>query len=278
MSLSNLPFRFLLLLSLAPLLNAVDVTIFYEQPLPPSFMQVICTNLPPGVCCSVPTVQQRNQTTGRIETKTATVLSLLFDKLVTGDIAAAWKRRDTVTEDPPITAQRQLNGCSTHIINTGHGPGVWWQNFFSIAAVPGIPADSFPPWMTAPEGDKKIGGGSYIRVPTIARPPDGMMANMLTMEGVLGLVYGGGQWFASDAARRVVARAKGGLTNFPKKGKRGIRSELKGTVYAQRPSGWVYPDKVKVNGTEYVGGGTNLVYESEDGQLLNLTSPNEGGG
>lgn len=40
----------------------------------------------------------------------------------------------------------------------------------------------------------------------------------------------------------------------------------------------VYPDKVEVNGTEYVGGGTNLVYESKDGRLLNLTSAKESGG
>ena len=276
--LSTLPLHLLLFLSLIPTLHAVDVTILYIDDNQPGLVHVTCTNLPPGVCCSVPTVQQRNPTTDRLETKTAPAKSLLFERLIVGDIAAAWKRRDPGPEDPPTAVQTELNGCSSRILNTGHGPGMWWQNYLPIAPIPRIPAYTRPDWLTGPRGDKDLGGGSYIRVPTIAQPPDGKMANILTMEGVLGLVYGGGQWFASAAAARVVARAQGGLATFPKKAKRGIRSELRGTVYAQAPSGWVYPDKVQVNGTEYFGGGTNLVYESKDGRLLDLTSAEESGG
>ncbi|KAG7006573.1 hypothetical protein G7Y79_00014g037480 [Physcia stellaris] len=229
--LSTLPLHLLLFLSLIPTLHAVDVTILYIDDNRPGLVHVTCTNLPPGVCCSVPTIQQRNPTTDRLETKTAPAKSLLFEHLIVGDIAAAWKRREPGPEDPPTAVQTELNGCSSRILNTGHGPAAGWED------------------------------GEYTH--------DG---------GVLGLVYGGSQWFASAAAARVVARAQGGLATFPKKAKRGIRSELKGTVYAQGPSKWVYPDKVQVNGTEYFGGGTNLVYESKDGRLLNLTSASESGG
>ena len=111
-------------------------------------------------------------------------------------------------------------------------------------------------------------------MPTIL-PPDGGVVKMLTMEGILGLSWGGGTWFANQAARDMLARGgSGGFVSGPipkVRSKRGIRSQEKGTIYAQGPQKWVWPDVVVVNGTEYKGGGGGLLYESE-GKMLNLTS------
>ena len=62
-----------------------------------------------------------------------------------------------------------------------------------------------------------------------------------------------------------------GSTTFPRT-RRGIRAGQKGTVYAQGPSKWVYPDMIEANGTNFTGGGASMVYQSIDGQVLNLTS------
>lgn len=175
-----------------------------------------------------------------------------FQHLLPGDIAAVWQVRYTEG------GWKSSAGCSSRIMQTGHGPGQWAYY--------------------APDTDWTAGGASYISVPTVV-PPDQGVAKVLTMEGILGLVWGGGKWFASEAARDMVARGgSGGLVGFPKtksKAKRGIRSGDKGTVYAQAPPNWVYPDLIEINGTKYFGGRGSLVYESQEGTVLNLTAASE---
>lgn len=122
-------------------------------------------------------------------------------------------------------------GRSSIVMQTGYGPGEW-----------GYEAPENAPRF-APHDYKAIGGASYLKVPTIV-PPDQGMVQILTMEGILGLVRGGGKWFASEAAANMVAReGSGGLVGSTPKStvKRGITSRLTGTVYAQGPSNEFFP-------------------------------------
>ena len=110
------------------------------------------------------------------------------------------------------------------------------------------------------------GGGSYISVGQMKLPPDARTASALLIEGIFGLVWGGGQWFASDAARR-----KFGSRGLQPKAKRGIVSEKKGTLFARPPVRWVNPDTIRFNGTEYmIVGGQDPVYKDSNGVSLDL--------
>ena len=78
----------------------------------------------------------------------------------------------------------------------------------------------------------------------------------------------------SEAAARLLDVAvRSGIT--PKsKSRRGIRSANKGNVLVGRPPRWIYPTFLSVNGTTYTDGGAgNLIYTSDGGAVLNLTSP-----
>ena len=205
---------------------------------------ISCEDQPPGICCRVP------ETMIYYGTYAFTATTVLFDRLLVGDIAASFPTRSGVGD--AFESMQSFTGCSTRIVGTGHGPGRWESRI---------------------DMDPGFGGASYISVPTFSGSIDQKTANMLTMQGILGLVWGGGKWFASDAAANALNRMiAGGSTTLPKS-KRRISSELKGTVYAQGPSSWVYPSMVEVNGTKYTGGVGNLMYTSIDGRVLNLTSP-----
>ena len=111
----------------------------------------------------------------------------------------------------------------------------------------------------APE-DNYFTGASYISVPAMVTDGGGGQSAWLQAEGVLGLVWGGGEWFAKGWSGPGATR---------RKRRRGIVSEEKGTVYATAPRSWVYPNSITVNGTEYTSGNTSaLEYASADGTRL----------
>ncbi|KAL8924982.1 MAG: hypothetical protein Q9172_002411 [Xanthocarpia lactea] len=169
-----------------------------------------------------------------------TAAEIEFQNLLPGDIAAVWARPG------PVFAPFNGNDCSTRVVLTRHGPGDL----------------SFTPT----EIGHEPGGGSYISVGQMKLPPDVSTASALLIEGILGLVWGGGQWFASEAARR-----KFGNRGLPSKVKRGIVSEKKGTVFVRPPVRWVNPDTIRFNGTEYTSvGGQDPVYKDSNGVLLDL--------
>ncbi|KAL8848050.1 MAG: hypothetical protein Q9221_006910 [Calogaya cf. arnoldii] len=170
-----------------------------------------------------------------------------FHNLLVGDIAAVWERPG------PVMRPRNGNDCSTRILHTGRGPGE-----FSYT----------------PEGRaNEPGGGSYISVGQMKLPPGASTASALLIQGIFGLVWGGGQWFGSAAAQK-----KYGSGGLKPKVKRGIISANKGTVYAQPPMRWVDPDPIQINGTEYKKlAGQDLVYQNGDGFTLKLTTMAPGG-
>lgn len=93
-------------------------------------------------------------------------------------------------------------------------------------------------------------------------PPREGDADWLGAEGMLGLVWGGGRWFAKG----VVSLAPRGL------GRRGVVRGAKGRAYIQAPRRERRPDVLVVGGTRYVdAGGAELRYENADGRVLNMT-------
>ncbi|KAI4237753.1 MAG: hypothetical protein LQ349_001613 [Xanthoria aureola] len=209
---------------------------------------VICRNLAPGVCCRRIWISYNDGATSQQQGIATTIE---FDNLLVGDIAAIWQRPG------PVSRPRNGNDCSTRILRTGHGPG----RFTS----------------TSEERAQEPGGGSYISVGQMKLPPGTSTASALLIQGIFGLVWGGGQWFGSAAATRKYGSG-GGRGLKPKKSRRGVvLSGNKGTVYASPPTRWVDPDLIRVNGTEYfwsavVAGPEELVYRDDDGVVLDLTS------
>lgn len=91
-------------------------------------------------------------------------------------------------------------------------------------------------------------GASYIEMPTVL-PPGEKISDWLDAEGVLGLAWGGGKWFSSPAASRLLGSAAGiGPKSMLR---RDVRSRAKGKVYAGRPRRWIYPSYIDFNGTRY---------------------------
>ncbi|KAL8897430.1 MAG: hypothetical protein Q9192_002574 [Flavoplaca navasiana] len=113
-------------------------------------------------------------------------------------------------------------------------------------------------------------GASYIDLPT-ALPPEEKVSRWLDAQGILGLVWGGGKWFSSPAASRLLGYD--GSISPKDRRRRDFRSSLGGTVYAGRPHHWVFPTYIDVNGKRYFAenGSDARVYKDLSGMLLNLT-------
>ncbi|KAI4169109.1 MAG: hypothetical protein LQ348_007350 [Seirophora lacunosa] len=181
----------------------------------------ICTNLLPGQCCQALPVPFTNYN------NPFDPGAVNFRNLMPSDIAAVWARRGNI------------RACSGVPIETRAGPGNWHHEA---------------------TGDERAYGASYITLPR-SLPPGETEANWLSAEGVLGLVWGGGRWFAKGAES--LGR---GLR------RRGVVSAEKGTVYSREPQRWRWPDVVVVNGTRYIDAGTaDFLYQSAEGQVVNMT-------
>ncbi|KAI4272299.1 MAG: hypothetical protein LQ337_005377 [Flavoplaca oasis] len=168
-----------------------------------------------------------------------------FQHLLARDVAAVWVPRSTTSSPTWIT------GCSGLLLESRNGPGEWyWHERL---------------WTTAY-------GASYITLPESV-PPDGATAKWLTVESLLGLAWGGGKWFASEAAKAYLERVAGGGAQGLSGGlvRRGIRSANKGQAYIGRPRRAVLPDVIEIGGQRFTGGGTTPVYQNGAGTLVNLT-------
>ncbi|KAL8785962.1 MAG: hypothetical protein Q9195_008426 [Heterodermia aff. obscurata] len=229
----HFPFPFLFSLFLLPN-PSTQVNVILRR-----FMDVRaeCTNLPPGICCRAP-ILPGEYAPGALHPPS----DINFRFLLPGDIAAGWKRRG------------DIHGCSGYPYSTAHGPG-------------NVHMNAWEPMRPMSE-DNYFTGASYISVPASLPAGVGGKSLWLQAEGVMGLVWGGGEWFAD------VTKVWGvpGATRR----RRGIISELKGTVYAVAPGRWVFPDEITVNGMVYVSGNTSaLDYVGGDGRRLRVLA--EGG-
>ena len=162
------------------------------------------------------------------------------------DIGAVWGARTT-----PEGNFR--TGCSGTVVDTRRGPGDWqWR---------GIETGS--EWRPAT-------GAQYVSLPK-RLPPDPAASRWMSMQGILEMAYGGGKWFTTPAAEKLCPPATGrpqkGL-----KGRRDIRSPLKGDLCIGPAPRWKYPELVVVNGSKYSDAGRgDLMYADANGNALDLT-------
>ncbi|KAI4264259.1 MAG: hypothetical protein L6R42_000624 [Xanthoria sp. 1 TBL-2021] len=204
---------------------------------PQTVVIATCPNIPPGQCCQAP---RHLHMLGS---------SINFSNLHIMDIAAVWAARSIMNHH---TTQAVIRGCSGTVTASGPGPGDWsWR----------ATADVLKDWQS------RAVGASYITLPATL-PPDPSTSKWLMAEGLLGLVWGGGKWFASPAAQDLLGR-RDSITSR-RAAPRGIRSALKGNVYARPPLRGRFPTRVQIDGTEYSHTGT-FIYADGVGNKINLT-------
>lgn len=206
----------------------------------PAGMTNICEDIPPGICCIAITFGNYCYFNPFNPT------SVRFDNLLVNDVATIWGLRNGIPDPDPI------RDCSGTLIETRTGMvGSWY----------------YP----AP-GAQRAYGASYIRLP-LKLPPDKSESRWLELEGMLGLVWGGGKWFA-QGAETVVGQGVG--LRKRRKGGRRIVTGAEGTAYLRGPQLWRWPDHIVVNGTRYSSLDTGgLRYRSADGAVLDMTAAQE---
>jgi len=188
----------------------------------------ICEDLLPGECCRAFQVPFLVWADAFNPSRTT------FYSLAPLDIAAVWG------------AQGNIRGCSGTPIRTRFGPGEWSYEG---------------------SADQRAYGASYVQMPT-ALPPREAEANWLSAEGMVGLVWGGGRWFAKGAA----LVGEGVSPGVKRLERRGLISGTRGTAYIQAPRRLRRSNVLVVNGTRYVDAGSvELLYENADGRVLNMT-------
>ncbi|KAI4235761.1 MAG: hypothetical protein LQ349_002946 [Xanthoria aureola] len=206
---------------------------------PRSVVIATCPDIPPGQCCHAP---QHLHMLGS---------SINFSNLQITDIAAVWAARTIMDH---YTTQAVVRGCSGTVTASEPGPGDWsWR----------ATADVLKEWQS------RAVGASYITLPATL-PPNASTSKWLMAEGLLGLVWGGGKWFASPAAQSLLG-PRGSLTKKRTIAPRGIRWASKGNVYALPPLRGRFPTRIQVDGTEYSHSGT-FIYADGAGNKVNLTN------
>ncbi|KAL8720033.1 MAG: hypothetical protein Q9225_003049 [Loekoesia sp. 1 TL-2023] len=239
-----------LLLTLASLSHQVDIVVSDNHAIYDN--SVRCPNIPPGVCCKPPV------------TGVFAYSNVTFQHLLAVDIAAVWtfKIRYGVIESP--TGVTVTDWCSGSVADSRNGPGRWtWLG----QLMPMHPANQEPR-----RSQWRATGASYIRLPTDL-PPGPNIVDTLAIQGLLGLAWGGGEWFVSPAAKRLL---RGKSNPVPVIVPKDMRSANKGNVLARSPKRVVYPTSMKINGTEYTtdrAGAENFMYTDHGTRTTrNLTS------
>ncbi|KAL8804893.1 MAG: hypothetical protein Q9182_002295 [Xanthomendoza sp. 2 TL-2023] len=232
----------LLLLLSATATHAVSITISQNIQIGALENTVTCPHIAPGTCCRAPTQWARGNGI------------VTFRDLQVGDIGAIFRKRYGVRDPTPDREQGtrySIGACSGSVMASRSGPGDW---VWSEADVP-IKLNRHRPQ-----------GASFISLPKTLPPVEGMSGWMMA-EGLLGMSWGGGEWFASEKARRSFGRGN------PRSRKRDIRSKEKGEVWVRSPVRECFPSELLVNGTRYLGGvDGDLMYRSTEGRELNATT------
>ena len=142
---------------------------------------------------------------------------------------------------------REPSGCAGRVLASQAGPGHWnWGTWYNQAT-----------W---------VRGASYIRLPTRLPIRKGQ-SDWLAAQGMLGLIWDKGSWYASEAASSYINSLKLDL-------RRDVRSPDKGQVYAMPPPRVAFPDRVGINGTNYTAVAESPFMYKDDitAAVVNLTS------
>lgn len=223
----------------------VDISLRYQSdPLPNSPNRGVslpvtatCLNAQPGVCCIFSYVG---------------ATYAYFEHLTAFDIAAVWRYR--ITNPSDFATSPLVSACSGRVLESRPGPGDWEWTSEDMEAV------------------SRSSGASYITMPR-SLPPGEEAKGWMLMEGLLGLAWGGGKWFASPAAERLFGGGGSRLRPRTRTGRQIIRSAQTGTVHARSPLSMVFPDRVEWNGTTFTKHGmASMMYTDKTGQVVNLTT------
>ncbi|KAL8947604.1 MAG: hypothetical protein Q9222_006130 [Ikaeria aurantiellina] len=175
---------------------------------------------------------------------------VMFRRLRAHDIAAVWRGGNG---NIPGVNHDAVTGCSGQLLASRQGPGTWLWLQIAMPTASRYPAE----------------GASYIAIPQNL-PPDPKTSRWLASEGVLGLIWGGGRWFASPSAQTFLESK--GMVSVQAKFRRDIRSDDMANAYARPPARTMYPTLVDVNGTQYTTSEVgDFFYTSSAGTALNLT-------
>lgn len=198
-------------------------------------MTSTCPDISPGICCRAPTIWLQHYGT------------ITFHGLEALDFAAIWRERYVDNVAPDGDQVLPILGCSGRVMETRQGPGTWI-------------------WTPGPLDDVASSeGASFFRIPA-KLPPDPSTNKWMMVEGLVGLAWGGGNWFISEKAKRVLGGGR-------MKGRRDIRSKEKGNMWARAPMRECFPKWIDVNGTRYEDEGTEgKVYKGGSGEMLNTTT------
>lgn len=245
-----------MLLILVGLTHQVDIHYVRGPPFPtgpehPDLQSATCPQIPAGECCRFPVeIPDEPRILGRQMARQVRVYSkreVYIRNLGALHIAAIWRARHNVNDGRAYS----IEGCSGSIMASRGGPGDWHWN-----ADVDVPIEY---------NRHDITGASWIQLPETL-PPDTQTTKWMMGEGILGLVWGGGKWFANEQAQRAFGRVGG-------KSRRDIRSAEKGNVYSRAPVKGRYPSLIGINGMQYTDGGRgDLIYQNNVGHALNLTN------
>ena len=227
-----------------------------------SVIEQQCPNHPPGVCCL--SVNPNDYFPFQIAE---------FQHLLLGDIAVAWMARSAITHDD--VREDPIAGCSGIIAETRQGPGSWhfqYSTWLEQALVSGDAQRNVYGSVTYGNAnhrgvDAGVVGASYISIPLEPKTdPDTNKHFMLEAQGIRGLAWGGGKWFADGFSMDAMSSALPRMLQ-----RRYIQWPSQGTVYAKAPVRGVYPFTIIVNGTRYTHDEKgSLTYSDMYGTVLDL--------
>ncbi|KAL8711198.1 MAG: hypothetical protein Q9220_004343 [cf. Caloplaca sp. 1 TL-2023] len=224
-------FLFLLLFLIALSSLASAVSVTIRNSIREAENPQVCNNLPPGICCRAFPVRFTAYN------NPFSPGSATFTSLLPTDIAAVWARRG------------DMGGCYGVPIETHAGSKNWYYEG---------------------TGDRLAVGASYVSL-NVKLPPDERETGWLTAEGMLGLVWGGGQWFAKGASS-LAGVVGGGSKGVKRRMIKGVVDEEVGRAYMRGPTLWRWPDEVVMNGSTYKAvENKEMVYRNAEGMVLNMT-------
>ena len=204
-----------------------------------------CKDLRPGECCSIPPGSFIDPG------------MMIAEDLQPLDIAFLWQTRR-------VSWLQRADACSGTPFRS-HVGGSQWKYTWNTQEPSGE------------QEDTAITGVSYIRLPPKV-PLDPSEVDWLATEGMRGLVWGGGKWFANQvgyplSTKTVLRQRKREFDVHGPQISNNMALFKGGTFYATAPPRQRRVDWMAINGTNYTHHGSNdPVYANDAGIVLDLNT------